>query len=131
MTEEEFWRIVKAQGKVVDTDQDGTTTVEVPTGEDRSQLIRVALKDFGVHLGVCAAFGSLIGEVGDLDCERALRLNATAVKFGAIAIMDDMVLLRETLRLDTCDSDEIMFTIAEMAGVADRLEQDLYDSDRF
>lgn len=47
--------------------------------------------------------------MADLECERALRFNATVVKLAAIAIMEDMVIVRETLRPATCDPDEILF----------------------
>jgi len=131
MKEHQFWEIVEAQGKVVGKEEDGATTIEIETEEGRSQLVRISVQDLGENFGECAVFGSLVCEAGDLDCEKALRFNATAVKFGAIAIMDDMVIVRETLRMATCDSDEILFTLAEIAGVADGLEKKLYGSDRF
>jgi len=131
MQEETFWKIVKSQGEVVDTQEDGTTTIELGTAKGRSQLVRIAVKDLGGNFGPCAVFGTLIGEADKLDCDKALRLNASIVKFGAIAIMDDMAVLRENLRLATCDADEIRFTIAELAGIADALEEHLYGTDRF
>ena len=131
MKEHQFWEIVEAQGKVVGKEEDGATTIEVATEEGRSQLVRISVQDLGGNFGECAVFGSLVCEVGNLDCEKALRFNATVVKFGAIAVMEDMVIVRGTLRLATCDSDEILFTMAEIAGVADGLEKKLHGSDRF
>ena len=131
MKEHAFWVIVEAQGKVVGKDDDGATTIEIETEEGRSQLVRISVQDLGGNLGECTMFGSLVCEVADLDCEKALRFNATVVRFGAIAIMEDMVIVRETLRLATCDSDEILFTLAEVAGVADGLEKKLSGSDRY
>jgi len=131
MREETFWKVVESVGTCVEKEEDGTRTIEVQLTADRSQLIRIKLADLGDPFGVCATFGTLVGELKDLDCEHALRLNASKVHFGAIAVMDDMVVIRETLRLATCDPDEVLFAISELATLGDALEKDLSDADRF
>ncbi|MFH0964474.1 MAG: hypothetical protein V2A58_10745 [Planctomycetota bacterium] len=131
MREEEFWGVVKSIARSVEEEEDGSRTIEVGVGEGRTQLIRIKVDDLGGKVGRCAVFGTLLGNLADLECERALRLNATTVRFGAIAAMEDKAVLRETLRLATADREEILFTVSELGVVGDELERELYGSDRF
>ena len=131
MQEETFWKVVESVAKKVEKEADGARTIEVQLADDRSQLIRIRLADLGDRFGLCATFGTLVGQLKDLDCQKALRLNASTVHFGAIAVMDDMVVIRETLRLATCDPDEILFAVSELATLGDALEKELCGTDRF
>jgi hypothetical protein len=104
--------------------REGAYTTVLEFEGNRSQEVMVALADdesgdrlitaFSVIAKVKADFGELY--------KYALKLNAT-IDYGAIALMDDTLVLRSTLLLEDCDPHQFVKSLTYIAAKADELEE--------
>jgi hypothetical protein len=98
---------------------DGSTMVLLVEGGGRSQLV------FTINVNNFVFFTSPFAKVGDIAPGKAL----TSSQIFGVLEFAEMYALRHVALLDTLDVDELLFAVNELAGAADRLEQELVGGD--
>jgi hypothetical protein len=105
--------------------------VRVRVRSGRHQVVELGFFEFEKEELV--RLHTTIGKIEELDPVRltvALRINAE-LPHGALAVMDDDLVMTDTLMLDDADFGEIEASINFLAETADEYEQRLFDTDQY
>jgi len=105
--------------------------VRVRLPDDRQQVIELGF--FAFEKEELVRLRTTIGRVEELDPLRltiALRINAE-LAHGALAIIDDDLVMTDTLMLDDADFGEIEASIKFLAETADHYERTLFGTDQY
>ncbi len=107
-------------------DMAGSYTTKIEFDNDRSQdvLITLAKDESGDRM---INYYSIIGKLKKDLCELykySLQLNAT-LDYGTLALMDDTLILRNSILLKDCDPVRFMKSLSYIAAKADELEETL------
>lgn len=107
---------------------DGSLCVEVPTGNERTQLVLVT-NDVDVADQPIVRYWSVIGPTADIEFRRCLEENSR-LAYGAFAIKEDQLVLMDTQLVQDADPMEVGASIGNLAAYADRYERDLFGVDK-
>ena len=105
--------------------------VRVQFANGRQQVVEIEFFEF--QREELVRLHTTIGKVEELGTVRltvALCINAE-LAHGALAIMDDDLVMTDTLMLDDADFGEIEASIKFLAETADDYEQQLFDTDQY
>jgi hypothetical protein len=105
------------------------TGVRVPLEAGRMQVVDFHVFESGERERV--RLSTRIGPLSNVDeprLEAALRVNAI-LDHGALAIMDDFVVMIDTLALEDTGADELEATIRFLGATADQAEERLFGTD--
>jgi len=105
-------------------DSDGCYTTNIEFENNRSQdvLITLTKDESGDRI---INYYSVIGKLKKDLCELykySLQLNST-FNYGAIALLNDTIILRNSLLLEDCDPQRFMKSLTYIAAKADELEE--------
>ncbi len=112
-------------------DSHGAYTTEIKFDNDRSQQVLVTLTKDEVGDRIINYY-SIIGKVKGDYCELykyALHSNAT-LNLGALALIDDTLILRNSILLQDCDPRRFLKSLTYIAAKADEMEEVLLKEDR-
>lgn len=107
-------------------DAEGAYTTEIAFENNRSQkvLITLAKDEVGDRIiNYYSVIGKLKGDFSELY-KYALETN-TNLHYGAMALVDDTLILRNSLLLQDCDPRRFMKSLTYIAAKADELEETL------
>jgi hypothetical protein len=110
--------------------KDGVYSITVEFDNDRSQevIISLAKDESGDRLINCY---SIIVKVKSDYAELykyALKMNAV-IDYGAIALMEDALVLRNTLLLEDCEPHQFVKSLTYVAAKSDEIEENLTSKD--
>ncbi len=112
--------------------KDGCYTTTVYFDNDRTQevLITLAFDEAGDRLiNYYSIIAQLKSDFGELF-KFALKVNAS-LDYGAIALMENSLILRDSILLEACDPHRFMKALTYIAAKADELEEMLIEKDKF
>ena len=105
-----------------DTKGSYTTTLEFDNGRTQEVLITLAKDESGDKvINYYSVFGKVKKDLIDLY-KYCLKLNST-LAYGAVALINDTLVLRNSLLLQDCDPRRFMKTLTYIAAKADELEE--------
>ena len=110
-------------------DEPGEISLEMPVGDDRSQLVVIKLTTLGDGFQF-AEISTGVGLRHEVDPVKCLERNAKMTG-GAIAFTGDMAIFRQVERLPVADVSDFALSLSIVAGTGDRLERELVGGDRF
>ncbi|MBN1531754.1 MAG: hypothetical protein JXA20_03745 [Spirochaetes bacterium] len=105
-------------------DSEGSYTTNIEFENDRSQEVLITLRKDESGDRVISYY-SIIGKLKKDVCELykySLQLNAT-LDYGALALLNDALVLREAILLKDCDPMRFMKSLTYIAAKADELEE--------
>jgi hypothetical protein len=107
-------------------DMQGSYTTNIEFDNDRSQevLITLSKDESGDRI---INYYSIVGKLKKDLCELykyCLQLNTT-LNYGALALLDDTLILRNSILLKDCDPVRFMKSLSYIAAKADELEESL------
>ncbi len=98
------------------------TTLEFDNGRTQEVLVTLSKDESGDRIiNYYSIFGRLKKDLGELF-KYCLQLNST-LNFGAVALVGDTLILRNSLLLQDCDPRRFMKTLTYIAAKADELEE--------
>jgi len=105
--------------------------VRVHFANGRQQLVELGFFEFREEdlIRLHTTIGS-VDQLGTVRLTVALRMNAE-LAHGALAIIDDDLVMTETLMLDDADAGEIEASISYLAETADDYERRLFGTDQY
>jgi hypothetical protein len=106
---------------------EGELWFNLPTGEDRTQLVAVRLVT-GEDEHPWAQITSPVGRAGDIDLPRMLERASECVAGGAVAV-NGLVLFRHSIPLGDTALNGFDRAFRLVVDMADRLEHELTDAD--
>jgi hypothetical protein len=101
----------------------------IPLAASRSQLVAMEQFEYEGHERV--RLWTRIGPAADLGgvrLEAALRVNAR-LPHGALGLLDESLILCDTLSLDQAGADELEAALRFLAETADEYEKTIFDTD--
>jgi hypothetical protein len=104
------------------------TKIEFDNGRSQHVMVALSFDESGDRL---INYYSVIEKIPADTVELfqfSLKMNAT-IDYGAIALMDDTLILRNTLLLEDCDPHQFVKSLIYIAAKADELEEQLTSKD--
>lgn len=111
-----------------DAEKSYRTTIEFENDRSQEVLITLAMDESGDRI---INYYSVIGKLKKDLCELykySLQLNTT-FDYGAIALLDDKLILRNSILLQDCEPRRFMKSLTYIAAKADELEELLINDD--
>lgn len=110
--------------------KDGVYSITVEFDNDRSQevIISLAKDESGDRLINCySIIVKITSDYAELY-KYALKMNAV-IDYGAIALMEDALVLRNTLLLEDCEPHQFVKSLTYIAAKSDEIEENLTSKD--
>jgi hypothetical protein len=101
---------------------EGVYSIEMPTTEERTQIVDVMLRESGVGGDMIVFYTPVAPIADDVDWQPLLELNVDTI-YARVATLEGYIVVVAGQMLDSADVSEVLTILAEVGTLGDALER--------